>query len=247
VVTGRSYRRFQTHEQEATMKLYRTIPLLAALLALGVLTACGAGSGSDREAETPTPPAAAPAPAPEEDAEDPDAEPVAETPAPVETEPEETIPPPKPRSCKPETGGQDGVYTNLVDVRIGSHPGYDRITFEFRAPKPNPGGKAGIPRYEIRAARPPFTQDASGEPLAVSGNAFVNLVFHGATGYDFEYQPTYHGPEVLRAGFDVLREAVRSGDFEATLGWVLGLERQTCWDAFELRNPDRVVIDLPKG
>jgi hypothetical protein len=233
------------------MKLHRTIPILAALLALGVLTACGAGSGSEREAEPPAPPAATPAtpvPAPEEEAEDPAAEPVAEMPPLGETGAEEPIPPPEQRTCAPETGGQDGVYTNLVDVRIGSHPGYDRITFEFRAPKPNPGGKAGIPRYEIRAARPPFTQDGSGAPLAVSGNAFVNLVFHGATGYDFEdYEPTYDGPAVLRAGFDVLREAVRSGDFEATLGWVLGLERQTCWDVLELRDPERVVIDLPKG
>lgn len=231
------------------MKLHRIIPLLAALLALGVLTACGAGSGSEREAEPPAPPAVAPVPAPEEDeAEDPAAEPVAETPPLGESGAEEPIPPPEPKTCAPETGGQDGVYTNLVDVRIGSHPGYDRITFEFRAPQPNLGGKSGIPRYEIRAARPPFTQDGSGAPLAVSGNAFVSLVFHGATGYDFEdYEPTYDGPAVLRAGFDVLREAVRSGDFEATLGWVLGLERQTCWDAFELRNPDRVVIDLPKG
>ena len=228
------------------MKLHRTIPLLAALLALGVLTACGAGSGSDREDETPAPPAAAPAPAPEEDAEDPDAEPVAETPPLGETGAEEPIPPPEPRTCSPETGGQDGVYTNLVDVRIGSHPGYDRITFEFRAPKPNPGGKSGVPLYEIRSARPPFFQDASGEPLAVSGNAFVSAVFHGATGVDLEYEPTYHGPAVLRPGFAMLREAVRSGDFEATLGWVLGLERRTCWDAFELRNPDRVVIDLPR-
>jgi hypothetical protein len=230
------------------MKLHRTIPLLAALLALGVLTACGAGSGSEPQAEQPAPPAA-PAPTPEaEEAEDPDAQPVAETPPLGETGAEEPIPPPAPRTCSPEAGGQDGVYTNLVDVRIGSHPGYDRITFEFRAPTPNPGGKSGIPRYEIRAARPPFTQDGSGAPLAVSGNAFVNLVFHGATGYDFEdYEPTYDGPAVLRAGFDVLREAVRSGDFEATLGWVLGLERQTCWDVLELRNPDRVVIDLPKS
>jgi hypothetical protein len=231
------------------MTLHRTIPLIAALLALGVLTACGAGNTP--EAEPPAPPAAAPAPAPapdpEED-EDPVAEPAAETPPLGETGAEEPIPPPEPRTCTPETGGQSGVYTNLVDVRIGSHAGYDRITFEFRAPKPNLGGKTGIPRYEIRAARPPFSHDGSGEPLAVSGNAFVSLVFHGATGYDFEdYKATYHGPAVLRAGFDILREAVRSGDFEATLGWVLGLERQTCWDAFELRDPDRVVIDLPKG
>ena len=122
----------------------------------------------------------------------------------METEPEEPIPPPPapPRTCRPETGGQSGVYTNLVDVRVGTHGDYDRITFEFRAPKPNPGGKSGIPLYEIRSARPPFTHDGSGEPLAVSGNAFVNLVFHGATGVDLEYEPTYHGPAVLRPGFD---------------------------------------------
>jgi hypothetical protein len=231
------------------MTLHRTIPLLAALLALGVLTACGAGNAP--EAEPPAPPAAAPAPAPAPDPEEDEdsvTEPAAETPPQGETGAEEPIPPPEPRTCTPETGGQSRVYTNLVDVRVGSHAGYDRITFEFRAPKPNPGGKTGIPRYEIRAARPPFSHDGSGEPLAVSGNAFVSLVFHGATGYDFEdYEATYHGPAVLRPGFDILREAVRSGDFEATLGWVLGLERQTCWDAFELRNPDRVVIDLPKG
>jgi hypothetical protein len=227
------------------MRLHRTIPLLAALVALGVLTACGAGD--QPEAEPPAPPPATPAPAPEEQ-EEPAAKPVAETPAPVETEPEEPIPPPPAnRTCSPETGGQSGVYTNLVDVRVGSHPGYDRITFEFRPPSPNPGGKSGIPRYEIRAAEPPFTHDGSGEPLSVSGNRFVRLVFHGATGVDLEYEPTYHGPAVLRPGFDILREAVRSGDFEATLGWVLGLERQTCWDVLELRNPDRVVIDLPKG
>ena len=130
------------------MKVHRTIPLLAALLALGMLTACG--TGTEQEAEPPAPPAAAPAPAPEE--EEPAAQPAVETPAPVETEPEEAVPPPPvpPRRCRPETGGQSGVYTNLVDVRVGTHGDYDRITFEFRAPKPNPGGKAGVPLYEIR-------------------------------------------------------------------------------------------------
>ena len=230
------------------MKLNRTIPLVAALLALGLLAACG---GAESEPDATAPPAAAPAPAPEP--EQPPARPVAETTVPEEPEPQEAAPPPASpppapaRTCRPETGGQSGVYTNLVDVRVGTHGDYDRITFEFRAPKPNPGGKSGVPLYEIRGARPPFTQDASGEPLAVSGNAFVSIVFHGASGVDPNYETTYHGPAVLRPGFDLLREAVRSGDFEATLGWVLGLERQTCWDAFVLHNPDRVVIDLPRG
>lgn len=234
------------------MKLMRTIQVLGTVLvATAVAVGCGAGSAGDpQQAEAPAPasPSEAGEPAPPVDVEQPPAEPVAEPTTEEEATPPASSPPPAPvppRRCKPETGGEQGVYTNLVDVRVGTHAGYDRITFEFRAPKPNVGGKTGIPRYEIRAARPPFTQDGSGSPLAVSGSAFINLVFHGASGVDPNYRPTYHGPTVFRPGFDVLREAVRSGDFEATLGWVLGLNRQTCWNVLELHGPDRVVLDVP--
>ena len=63
------------------MKLNRTIPLLAALFALGLLTACG---GAESEPDAAAPPAAAPAPAPE--SEQPPARPVAETTVPEEPE-----------------------------------------------------------------------------------------------------------------------------------------------------------------
>jgi hypothetical protein len=160
---------------------------------------------------------------------------------------ETPTPPPASASkrCARKSGGEEGIYTNLVAVRIGTHQGYDRITFEFKAPEPNPGGEAGIPRYEIRTAKPPHYEDASGLPLEVNGNSFVGIVFHGASGIDFEGRATYTGPKVVRAGFDNLVEAVRSGDFEATLSWILGVRRQTCWQVHELHNPDRVVIDIP--
>ena len=159
----------------------------------------------------------------------------------------ETVPAPAPAPvrCAPAKGGEQGIYTNLVDVRVGSHAGFDRIVFEFAAPEPNPGGKAGIPAYEIRTAKPPLRQDASGQRMSVNGNAFVGLVFHGAAGYDFEGNPTYDGPNRLRPKFDVLAEVAKAGDFEATLSWYLGLNRRTCWAVRELSNPDRVVIDFP--
>jgi hypothetical protein len=37
---------------------------------------------------------------------------------------------------------------------------------------------------------------------------------------------------------------VQSGDFEATLSWIMGLSRPTCWRVQELHNPDRLVIDF---
>jgi hypothetical protein len=159
------------------------------------------------------------------------------------TDPSPT-PAPAPVVCQPQTGGEKDVFTNLTDVRVGAHDGYDRIVFEFAEPKPNPGGKGGIPYFEIRQAKPPFTQDPSGEPLDVFGDAFVHLVMQGATGYDFNGEPTYAGSHTLTPGFGTLAQVVEGGDFEATMTWVLGLSRPTCWAVQELHNPDRIVIDF---
>ena len=149
-----------------------------------------------------------------------------------------------PYLCKPQTGGEEGVFMNLTDVRVGAHDGYDRIVFEFTEPKPNPAGNGGIPHYEIRAAKPPFTQDPSDMPLDVYGDSFVQLVVQGATGYDFDGNPTYGGSRVVTPGFGTLAQAAQSGDFEATLSWIMGLSRPTCWNVQELHNPDRLVIDF---
>jgi hypothetical protein len=154
-------------------------------------------------------------------------------------------PPSAPKACAPTRGGEDGIYTNLVAVRIGTHEDFDRITFEFKPPSPNPGGKGGIPRYEIRTAKPPHYEDPSGRSLEVNGKVFARIVFHGAAGYDFNGNATYTGPRTLRAGFEVLTEAVEAGDFEATLSWILGMRQQACWDAREFHDPDRVAIDIP--
>jgi hypothetical protein len=205
-----------------------------ALLALALATGCG---DDGVESAGPSP---APEPAP------------AETTTTVSTETTGTetsspppASPPATKACRRTTGGEDGIYTNLVAVRIGTHDGYDRITFELRAPSPNPGGNSGIPRYEIRTAKPPHYEDPSGRELDVNGKAFARIVFQGAAGYDFDGNPTYTGPRTVRAGFPVLVEAVEAGDFEATLSWILGMRQQSCWKVVELHNPDRVVIDMP--
>jgi hypothetical protein len=216
-------------KRDATMRTI--ICALVSLLALTVLSAgCGEGDGAESAGPTPAPATQPP------------------THEATTTTPAETTPPPQPpaqKACAPTRGGEEGIYTNLVAVRIGTHEDYDRITFEFRPPDPNPGGKGGIPRYEIRTAKPPHYEDASGRPLEVNGKVFARIVFHGAAGYDFDGQPTYTGPRTIRAGFEVLTEAVEAGDFEATLSWVLGFRQQACWDVREFHNPDRVAIDIP--
>jgi hypothetical protein len=213
----------------------KALPLL--LIASALLAGCGSGAK-----EAGVVPTSAPAAGPSESA------PAGATSTEGETSPagigSTQAAPAAPAVCKPQTGGDEGVFTNLTDGRVGAHDGFDRIVFEFEEPTPNPGGKGGIPSYEIRQAKPPFTEDPSGLPMDVYGDAYVRLVLHGATGADLDGNPTYTGPGTLTPGFGTLAQAVEGGDFEATLTWVLGLSRATCWQVQELHNPDRLVIDF---
>lgn len=160
-----------------------------------------------------------------------------------------TEPPPSPSGqpvCDRAEGGGEGIFTHLTAVRVGTHEGFDRITFQFRAPPGSPGGE-GVPRYLIRRVEPPLTRDPSDLPMSVDGDAFLQIVFLGASGVDLS-GPTvvevYRGPKELRPGFPVLLEAEEQGDFEATLAWILGLSGRACWHVTELAGPTRVAVDL---
>lgn len=157
---------------------------------------------------------------------------------------------PRPRSCGPIRGGTEGKIAQLVDVRIGTHDGYDRVVFEFAAPKGDGARYFGLPQYEIHSARPPISEDPSGEPMSVDGTRFATVVFHGGTGVEFDdsekgYTITYTGPREFRPGYPALAEASQQGDFEATLSWVFGLNSASCWKVHELKDPVRLAIDFP--
>jgi hypothetical protein len=221
------------------MRAMKSSLSLTFLLALGF---AGAGCGADGAQEAgplPTVPAST-ATVPTTETTGSETQPDAET---IPTTTEKAAPPP-PASCSPQVGGEDGVYMNLKDVRVGAHNGFDRIVFEFQEPDPNPAGNGGIPRYEIRQAKPPFSEDPSDMPIDVEGGAFARIVFQGASGYDFDGNATYGGPRRLTPGFGTLAQVVEGGDFEATMTWLLGLSRPTCWQIQELHNPERLVIDF---
>ncbi len=126
----------------------------------------------------------------------------------------------------------------LTDVRVESVGGADRIAFVF-------AGDA-VPAFEIAPAGPPFTQDASGLPVAVPGASFLRVRFPFATGME-----TYAGPTALDGpeGQDgILVSLVRTGDFEAVMTWVAGTSAPACARVSTLSSPTRLVLDLaPAG
>ena len=51
----------------------------------------------------------------------------------------------------------------------------------------------------------------------------------------------------LRFYLDARLESEETGDFEATLSWAVGLDRQAPFTATELSAPTRVVVDIASG
>lgn len=127
----------------------------------------------------------------------------------------------------------------LATIRIARHEGYDRVVFQFAN---------ALPGYTISYVRPPFHEDGSGKPIAVAGSAFVFVRMEPASGYDLTNdKPVYQGPrrvEGAAQGTSIVREAVRTGDFESVLGWVVGLEEQVDSRVLRLHDPPRLVVDF---
>lgn len=134
-----------------------------------------------------------------------------------------------------------GSVAYLTDVRAGSHEGFDRIVLELDA--------ADFPGYRVALVEPPITADGSGEVLTVAGEAFLEIALTPASGVRHDdspqgYTPTYTGPDRVQGATANVTEVVRTGDFEATLGWVAGLRSATGFSVTELTDPARLVIDV---
>jgi hypothetical protein len=148
--------------------------------------------------------------------------------------------PPPSSSSLPRFGGtatvsaapEAGTTVRLRRAQIGRHAGFDRLVFQFHG---------GLPGYRVGYVQPPIVAGASGRPLRVAGRAFLELRLDPATSAGFAGEKRIEGAP---AGARMVRELVRSEDFEAVLTWVAGVGAREPFRVFTLRSPARIVVDL---
>ena len=123
----------------------------------------------------------------------------------------------------------------LVDVRAAEHPGFDRLVFEFASD--------GLPQWRSQWVEIPVTDCGAGQVVAVGGTAWLQVRFSGAAAHTPEGEAT-SGPRQRRLRHPVLRDLVRTCDFEGEVTWVAGLAGQHPYRADMLSSPPRLVIDI---
>lgn len=149
-------------------------------------------------------------------------------------------------ACVPSSGTLPGGALVLQTVRTQMVGQDARITFVFTAVG---SALAGPASFTVGPAQPPFTEDASGRALAVTGSSFLRVRLQGAYGYDPVNTPpkfTYTGPTDFTAAVGTVAEVRRTGDFEGVLSWVVGLTRTTCASTTTLASPPTLVVDVPQ-
>jgi hypothetical protein len=129
----------------------------------------------------------------------------------------------------------------LVAIRTEQHADHDRVVFQFdgrQAPD-------AVIKYVDGV-----TADPSDKPVALLGNAHVNVVFPGARldTSPIEDDPSqarrYDGPTRLTPRYPLLQELAVSGDFEAVLSFGLGLSDVAGLSTSIPENRGCVILDV---
>lgn len=143
----------------------------------------------------------------------------------------------------PKAGAATGEgVALLVGVEISQTAEADRIAFHFQGD--------GAPAFRAAYVEPPIVEDGSGNPVEIAGERFVEIRMEPASGADLsgpELVITYPGPHQLPgpAG-GVVREAARTGDFEAVLTWVVGADREVPFRVWSDTGPGRIVVEFAR-
>ena len=121
----------------------------------------------------------------------------------------------------------------LVDVRYATHPGFDRVVFDWTG---------GLPTW--RAAYGTLVGEGTGTPIALTGRADLVLSFSNARAHTDDGRPTYRMTTVLDPNLPTLKQIKFGGDYEGYVSAGLGLRDFVSYKVSTLLSPPRVVVDV---
>ncbi len=139
----------------------------------------------------------------------------------------------------PEVEARETMF--LTHVGIEALECSDRVIFSFREAAPGPG--YNISYEPAQAAK---VEDGSGNPIEIDGSAFLVVRLTPAMTAEIvgeQVQPSYTGPRKLTPeGTSFVRQVAKTGDFEAMVTWVIGLDEERPFTASA--SPSELVVEL---
>lgn len=127
-----------------------------------------------------------------------------------------------------------GGTSRITSIRTATHPGYDRLVFEF---------SGTLPSHTFVQWAPKVTRDGSGDTVPMAGNAFLQIGLGGVTGYTKSYGSTF-GPLRRATGNQNLNQVAHAGEFEGMVSFGAATMAKTSYTIQKLTKPSRLIIDI---
>ncbi|MFC6014075.1 AMIN-like domain-containing (lipo)protein [Nocardia lasii] len=137
---------------------------------------------------------------------------------------------------KSAAASADAALT-VSDIRLGSHPGFDRVVFVL--------GGAGTPGWQV-AYTDSATQDGSGRAVDVAGSSILEVRVLGST-YPFDSTvPPFAGPDpVTDPGTPMITGVYQRLVYEGVTQSFVGIDAaQRPFAVSTLTDPPRLVVDI---
>jgi hypothetical protein len=140
-----------------------------------------------------------------------------------------------PKSGPGSNGIADGPSAKLATVRAASHPGYDRVVFQFVGTR--------TPAYRIEYVTEIPLGETDDQFLTLQGDAFIQVTINGKASDD--YRPgTQTMPDKVTPALPQVRQLGLAEDWEGVVRIGIGLDHRAGFRVLELHDPVRVVVDV---
>ncbi|MEV5971370.1 hypothetical protein [Streptomyces sp. NPDC051921] len=122
----------------------------------------------------------------------------------------------------------------VVNVRWGGHPTFDRLVIDVRGTMPPVAVK---PVKELR-------YDGSGNKVPLAGKYFLEIRLSPAAAHNESGQSVYKGPRLVRIHLPALKGVALTGDFEGVVTIGAAFHSKPFYKTFVLHSPERFVLDV---
>jgi hypothetical protein len=123
----------------------------------------------------------------------------------------------------------------MREVRSATHPGYDRVVFEF--------DRDEMPTYHLEYIDKPVRACGSGDTVPLAGDGWLEVRFTDAQAHTPEGEPTIKD-RTRSPNLPVVKDLKITCDFESEVTWVAGVSSPNRYRVLELKSPTRLVVDI---
>jgi hypothetical protein len=137
--------------------------------------------------------------------------------------PRAVTPPPSPGAfaCPAQVLAGAPPSTRLVDVRLGSEPGFDRVTFAFEpGPPDKPAASAGV---IVRPVEVPPQTKANGDPLSLADPHYLEVRFRDMAVTAADGSRAFRGTGDITSAEGSVRDVVELQETPLIVDWLIGM------------------------